>query len=244
MATIDVVAEAHREALGSGNPGLHVPARRNVDAWLRAMPDVATPTAEQVVKALSQSPYGHIFNVERASTSWLASAVKNVLPTLDLSTCVRLAMKDGFLVCADEKVAKARIQPKTLRQLVHCMHQVWLPVTEGATESLQERWRLVTDLQRRANIVFNIEVNVEEDDLISKWGTVFSARLAKLPLTSRTNIARRVLAKAQEAYAQKKSVSRFMQTCFDMEYELGERGMCDGAKEVIELAKEVGELVQ
>lgn len=241
---IDVVSEAHREALSSGNPDLHVRARRNVDAWLRTLPDVDTPTAEQVIETLSKSPYAHMFKSERACTSWLANAVKNVLPTLDLGTCVRMAMREGFLICADEKLSKARIQPKTLRQLVHCMHQVWLPVSEGATEALQQRWRLVADLQQRANAVFNIDVNVEEDDLISKWGAMFALRLVKLPLTSRTNIARRVLEKAMAAYVQNKSVSKFMQTCFDMEYELGERGMCDGAKEVIELCKEVSELVQ
>jgi hypothetical protein len=123
------------------------------------------------------------------------------------------------------------------------MHQVWLPVTEGATEALQERWRSIAELQLRADAVFDTKVNVDEDDLISKWGDMFGAKLDKLPLTSRTAIAQRVLSKAKADYVQKRSVSQFLQTCFDMEYELGERGMCDGAKEVIELAKEISNLM-
>jgi len=242
MAPIDVVSEAHREALGSSDSGLHVPARRNVDTWLRTLPDIADPTADQVVNALSKSPYAHIFKIERACTSWLANAVKNVLPSLDLGTCVRMAMKEEFLVCADCKVSKARIHPKTLRQLVHCMHQVWLPISEGANEALQERWRLVEMLQRRADAVFGEgRVNVEEDDLICKWGDMFESKLNKL---RRAEIAQRVYTTAKSVYLQQRSVSKFLQACFDIEYDLGERGMCDGAKEVIELAKEIDNVSQ
>jgi hypothetical protein len=245
MNPIDVVAEAHREALGSGNVGLHVPARKNVDAWLRTIPDLPSPSVQDVVDTLQKSPYAHIFKAERASTSWLAKAVKNVLPTLELTTCVNLAMKPNFLVCADPSDGDAKIQPKTLHQLVHCMHQIWLPISEGATQGLRERWKLLADLKRKATVIFkSMPVNVEEDDLISKWGEMFHARLIKLPPSPRVAIAKRIFAKAKSNYVANKSVSNFMQACFDIEYDLSERGMCDGAKEVLELYKEVSDLYQ
>ena len=245
MPPIDVVSEAHREALSSGNVGFHVPARKNVDAWLRTIPDSPSPSVQEVVDTLHKSPYAHIFKVERASTSWLAKAVKNVMPTLELNTCVHLAMRDDFLVCANPSAGGAKIQPKTLHQLVHCMHQIWLPVSEGATAGLQERWRLMAGLQRKAAAIFtNIQVNVEDDDVISKWGEMFSARLAKLAASPRVAIANRIFTKAKSNYVVNKSVSSFMQACFDIEYDLSERGMCDGAKEVLELYKEVSDLYQ
>lgn len=244
MPPIDVVSEAHREALGSGNVGLHVPARKNVDAWLRTIPDTPSPSAQEVVDTLHKSPYAHIFKAERASTSWLAKAVKNVLPTLELGTCVHLAMRDDFLLCANPSTP-GKIQPKTLHQLVHCMHQIWLPVSEGATHGLQERWRLLAGLQKKAAVIFKaMPVNVEEDDVISKWGDVFFERLAQLPPSPRVAIAKRIFTKAKSNYVVNKSVSGFMQACFDIEYDLSERGMCDGAKEVLELYREVSDLYQ